>query len=70
VALTVDKLKSQNYYNTRGNKGMMFAAGAVAGMVFTVGMWLLLIIGLTPRSLANLIAKKLPALCPPASPKE
>lgn len=65
MALTTDKSTSpEAYYNGRKHKGAVFAAGAIAGMVFTVAMWLMLVFGLSHRTLANLIADKIAGIVP------
>ncbi len=65
MALATDKTSGQSSsYNGRNHKGAVFAAGAVAGMIFTLAMLLLLVIGLTPRSVANLIADTVAGIVP------
>ncbi len=65
MAVTVDKKAGQNYYyNAAGNRRTVFAAGAIAGMVMTVAMWLLLVLGVSSRTVANLIADKIASIVP------
>ncbi|MEI6043870.1 MAG: molybdopterin-dependent oxidoreductase [Chloroflexota bacterium] len=65
MALLTDKKTAQAvYYNGLDNKRSVFAAGAIAGMVFTGSMWLSLALGLVHRTLANLIADGIAGLVP------
>lgn len=65
MALTANKTTSpETYYDGRNHKGAVFAAGAIAGMVFTAAMWLSLALGVSHRTLANLIADKIASLVP------
>ncbi len=54
-----------NTWDGRLHLGTAFVAGAVAGMSMTITMLLLLLLGVTPRSLSNLVADKIAALSGP-----
>jgi DMSO/TMAO reductase YedYZ molybdopterin-dependent catalytic subunit len=55
----------QQEWDGRTHKGAAFLAGALAGMAMTIAMLLLLLLGITPRSVSNLVADKIAATAGP-----
>ena len=55
----------QESWDGRKYKGAAFLAGLVAGMTMTITMLILLLLGVTPRSLANFVSDKIAALAGP-----
>jgi len=65
MAVTIKKPISKYYYSSQGQKWAVFGAGFFAAGTMTIIMVLLLISGITPRSMGNLVADKLAAVFPP-----
>ncbi len=67
MATYIDKEEElgQQEWDGRTHKGAAFIAGAMAGMAMTIAMLLLLLLGITPRSVSNLVADKIAATAGP-----
>lgn len=55
----------QQEWDGRNKRGTSFLAGALAGMVMTIVMLALLLIGVTPRSISNLVSDKIASVAGP-----
>lgn len=55
------QLKEAGGWDGRLHQGAAFRAGLIAGMSMTIAMLILLLLGITPRSLANLVSDKIAA---------
>jgi DMSO/TMAO reductase YedYZ molybdopterin-dependent catalytic subunit len=67
MATIIDELEEQDQqeWDGRQKRGASFLAGALAGMVMTIVMLILLLLGVTPRSVSNLVADKIAATAGP-----
>ncbi|HEX2914975.1 MAG TPA: molybdopterin-dependent oxidoreductase [Chloroflexia bacterium] len=59
------RVKNPEKWDGRRHKGAAFLAGAMAGMGMTIAMLALILLGITPRSVANLVADRIAALAGP-----
>jgi DMSO/TMAO reductase YedYZ molybdopterin-dependent catalytic subunit len=65
VAVTSSKKSNETfYYNGKSHRRAVFTAGLMAGMLFTSLTWLIVAIGLSQRTLANLVADKIASVVP------
>lgn len=67
MAAIIDELEEQDQqeWDGRNKRGTSFLAGGLAGMVMTIVMLMLLLLGITPRSVSNLVADKIAATAGP-----
>ncbi len=67
MAAIIDDIEEQDQqqWDGRNKRGATFLAGTLAGMVMTIVMLLLLLLGFTPRSVSNLVADKITATAGP-----
>ncbi len=59
------KISYSDSWDGRSHKGAAFLAGMIAGMGMTITMVILLLLGVTQRSLANFVSDKIAALAGP-----
>lgn len=65
MAVTSSKKSNETfYYNGKSHRRAVFTAGLMAGMLFTSLTWLIVAIGLSQRTLANLVADKIASVVP------
>ena len=67
MAIQIEEVEEldQEEWDGRTHRGAAFIAGAVAGMALTIMMLILLLLGVTPRSVSNLVSDKIAATAGP-----
>ncbi|MBN9392808.1 MAG: molybdopterin-dependent oxidoreductase [Chloroflexi bacterium] len=63
--ITDEEELDQQEWDGRTRRGTSFLAGALAGMVMTIVMLAMLLLGVTPRSISNLVSDKIASVAGP-----